>query len=75
MKITRRSAISGTTNTLDLEITPDQLARWARGGALVQECFPNLSPPEREFILTGITPDEWTAAFPPEDDEEMDDVE
>ena len=28
-------------------------------GALVQEAFPNLSAAEREFILTGITAEEW----------------
>lgn len=30
-------------------------------GVSVQDAFPHLSPPEREFILSGITPEEWQA--------------
>jgi hypothetical protein len=62
MKITRTSAVSGITRTLDLDITPEQVAAF-NGGALVQNAFPNLSNAEREFILTGVTQEEWDATF------------
>jgi hypothetical protein len=32
-------------------------------GAMIQDAFPQLSSEHREFILTGITPDEWYEAF------------
>lgn len=68
MLIERRSLVSGVLRTLDLPITEDQIEMW-ESGAKVQDAFPNLTPSQREFILTGITDDEWDAAFPPEDDE------
>jgi len=36
--------------------------RWVRG-ALVQDAFPSLSDDDREFLMTGVTRDEWEAAF------------
>jgi hypothetical protein len=60
MKITRKSLITGKTHTRDLPITEAQLAAY-ESGVLVQDAFPHLSPPEREFIKTGITPEEWQA--------------
>ncbi len=32
-------------------------------GELLQDAFPTLSADEREFIKTGITPQEWDAMF------------
>ncbi len=32
-------------------------------GELIQNAFPTLSADEREFIKTGITPQEWEAVF------------
>ena len=59
MKVTRKSLITGNESTLDLPITFDQWQRyWAREG-LVQDIFPHLTPEQREFLMTGITPEEW----------------
>ena len=30
-----------------------------QGGQLIQDAFPQLSPADREFFLTGITEAEW----------------
>ena len=60
MDVTRRSLLSDTETTLDLPITPDQIARW-RGGALLEQAFPNLTPYQREFWMTGLTPEEYAA--------------
>lgn len=65
MLIERRSLVSGVLRTLDLPITEDQIEMW-ENGALVQDAFPNLTPSQREFILTGITDEEWDEAFTPE---------
>lgn len=41
---------------------------WKNNGAYIQTAFVFLSPEEREFLLTGITPDEWNAMFKDDDD-------
>ena len=58
MKITRTSGLTGAINTRDLDITPKQYAQYL-GGTLAQLAFPHLSADDREFIMTGITPEEW----------------
>lgn len=77
MIITRTSITSGITRSLDLPVTEEQLDLYYNGGALLQNAFPHLSPSEREFIKTGITDEEWNAAFSfpdsDEDDEEYED--
>ena len=73
MKITRKSLITGITHTMDLPVTEDQLAAYTSNRHLmIQHAFPHLTDDEREFIKTGITPEEWDATFPPEDDDEQD---
>ena len=58
MKITRTSPFSGNTNSMELDVTETQLVRW-NNGELIQDVFPHLNPDEREFIMTGITAEEW----------------
>ncbi len=62
MLITRKSLISGNTNTMSLPITEEQYTAWEQG-TLVQVAMPHLSPDEREFVMTGITPEEWADNF------------
>lgn len=58
MLITKVSMFSGVAHTLDIPVTQEQLDDW-RGGTLIQNAMPNLSPDDREFLMTGMTPDEW----------------
>lgn len=62
MLIQRKSYVSGQVNTMDLDVTMDQLESW-QNGELIQVVMPNLTPDEREFLITGITPDEWKKIF------------
>lgn len=62
MKITRVSPFSNKKTTLELDVTARQIASWAKG-ELIQDAMPNLTPSEREFINTGVTPDEWDEIF------------
>lgn len=64
MEITRQSPFSGKTNTMDLDVTQEQIDRW-KGGELIQHVFPHLNADEREFLITGITPTEWEQTFGP----------
>lgn len=58
MLITKVSMFSGVAHTLDIPVTQEQLDDW-REGTLIQNAMPNLSPDDREFLMTGMTPDEW----------------
>ena len=58
MLITRQSLISGKTHTIEIPVTDDQLDAW-KAGANIQNVMPELDPDQREFIMTGITADEW----------------
>jgi hypothetical protein len=62
MLIERESPLSGNKNTLDIPVTLAQIAAW-KGGELIQRAMPNLSADEREFLMTGITADEWKNTF------------
>lgn len=63
MKIVRTSQVSGITRSMDLDITEEQMALFEGGRTPIQDCFPNLSADDREFIKTGITTEEWDTLF------------
>ena len=62
MKVTRVSPFSNKKTTLEIDVTARQIASWEKG-ELIQDAMPNLTAGEREFIKTGITPDEWDDIF------------
>lgn len=63
MKITRQSIISGIERTLEIPVDPEDFIIWQSGQCNIQEIMPYLSDDHREFILSGITPEEWNTAF------------
>lgn len=68
MLITKVSAASGEVHTREINITQEQLKLVNEpNGALIQSIVPFLSADDREFLLTGITPEEWKALFPDEE--------
>ena len=58
MLITKQSVMTGEKNTMLLPVTNEQIERW-QNGELIQNVFPHLSPSEREFLISGVTPEEW----------------
>ena len=68
MLVTKTSQYSGITREKELDITLEQMEAFTCG-THIQRVFPNLSSSDREFILTGITQDEWDELFPPEPEE------
>ena len=70
MLITRKSMVTGKTHTLDLPITDAQALAYEKG-ALIQDAFPHLNAEQREFIMSGITAEEWTSVFGEVDDVEV----
>jgi hypothetical protein len=66
-RVSRVSILTGNLNVRDLPIDPVafaiQLRKWTEREILIQEAFPYLSKGDREFIMSGITPEEWNATF------------
>ena len=71
MLITRKSAFTNNVHTMDINVTQEQLSAW-ESGTLIQNAMPHLSADEREFIMSGITPQEWEDAFGGSEDEDDD---
>jgi len=65
LQITRVSPFTGRKVTRQLPITAEQYAAW-EGGERAQIAFPGLDADSREFVMTGITPDEWDKFVPDE---------
>jgi len=72
MLIFKKSPITGNTVSREIDVDRHDLERFEAGGILIQDAFPNLSADDREFILTGITPEEWDEHFSDEDEGEPD---
>jgi len=59
MRVFRESfTLPGVTVYKDLPITQEEVDRW-EGGELIQDVWPNLSPADREFIVTGMDDEDW----------------
>ena len=62
MLIERKSLVSGKVHAMDLDVTQEQMDAWS-AGMYIQDAMPQLSDGEREFLMTGITQEEWDATF------------
>lgn len=58
MKVSQVSPVTGQYNSMDLPITLKQLAEF-RGGQPLQKVMPDLTDDEREFLISGCTPEDW----------------
>ncbi|WP_143056576.1 hypothetical protein [Chitinophaga sp. YR573] len=67
MEITRISLLTLKKNTLEINISSEELLR-IENGEFVQRVVPHLSPEIREFLISGITPEEWKDHFGSEED-------
>ncbi len=54
--------LTNIISTREIPITSEQLRSWEEG-ELIQKAMPNLDKDDREFIISGNTPDEWYEAF------------
>lgn len=60
------SSLSGKLTEMLIGISISEFVTAFRAwdaGELIQNAFPTLSADEREFVKTGITPQEWDAMF------------
>jgi hypothetical protein len=62
MKISKPSPLTGAIRHMEIDITENQIKAW-QSGTMIQEAMPNISDDEREFLLSGLTPEEWNEMF------------
>ena len=64
MLVTRQSMFTSKVHALDIPCTEEQLHEFESGGGrCIQDIMPNVPPELCEFIMTGVTPQEWTNTF------------
>jgi hypothetical protein len=61
MRITRKSLMSGKVHSMEIAVNPAELDAYHAGQTNIQDVLPKLKAARREFITTGITPDEWAS--------------
>lgn len=67
LRLTIKSLFSGREHTKELPITHEQWHNWQSGCMKIQHAMPHLSADDREWLMTGATPDEWEAEFGQDD--------
>lgn len=65
MKIVRKSPLTGLISTREIDVTESQIRAW-ENGELIQDVMPDLSADDREFIISGCTPEDFDKLFPEE---------
>ena len=55
----KKSMLSGKVNSMVLPTTQGKIEYWLQSGELIQNVMPDLDAEQREFIKTGISPEEW----------------
>jgi hypothetical protein len=70
MLITKKSLLSNVIHTMEIPIEESKYKLWleevllqGNKRTLIQDAFPDLTADQREFIMTGITPEEWDQMF------------
>jgi hypothetical protein len=69
---TKKCPFTGQMNSMEIPMNQrafDKALKSWKEGKLIQDSFPNLTPEQREFIKTGITPRMWDEIFSEEEDE------
>ena len=67
ISFSNKSRLTGKFNTIELDMSQEDFelgfSRWSTDGWLIQDAFLTLTNDEREFIMTGITREEWNKTF------------
>lgn len=68
VRVHKVSILSGKESSMILPLRQGQIELWLESCMLIQDAFPQLSDDAREFLMSGITREEWEAAFPDGDE-------
>jgi hypothetical protein len=63
MKIIRNNPFTGKLVEKEIDVKPEDLEAWENGEGNIQNIMPYLSADDREFIMTGILPEQWEDTF------------
>jgi hypothetical protein len=63
MILTKLSPISHKEHSMELPISEERLRAYRESDIPINRFFPELTADQREFIMTGITPEEWEKLF------------
>lgn len=63
MNVTRTSILTGKVRTRNISVKPEDLELYESGYTSISDAMPYLTSQDREFILCGITNNEWKDAF------------
>lgn len=63
MRITRRNPFTNEIISRDIDCTTEQLNSWYYRDVPIQKAMPHLSASDREFIMTGITDEQWDKLY------------
>lgn len=62
-----KTKITSRGKSITVNMTIDEMSscwyQWQMQSKFIQDAFPKLTAEEREFLMTGITPDEWNRTF------------
>lgn len=61
--ISNKSNLTGVISSMVMLVDRADLDSWEAGNGNIQDLMPYLTPDEREFLMTGITPEEWDDTF------------
>ena len=61
--VTLSKICSVTDGLYAISVTIDKYYAWKNRKELIQDVFPELTKEEREFMISGKTPEEWNALF------------
>jgi hypothetical protein len=70
--IVRYSPFDGKFYKATINLLEYDYHRWRYDGLAIQDALPYLTNEEREFLISGYTPEQWKIIFPPEKDEQND---
>ena len=63
MIIRRKSVYTGVVRSKEIPVNPKDYEMWEKGYVSMSEAMGYLEQEDREFILSGMTPNEWNQAF------------
>jgi hypothetical protein len=63
----KQSIATGHINTMVIPTTQGKIEYWMQSGEMIQNVMPDLTKDQHEFLISGITPEEWDDIFGGED--------
>lgn len=69
MNVTRVSMFTGKEHTRFISGLTQEMLDAHKAGQMAQAAFKGIPAEEREFIMTGVTPEEWLKFLGPEPEE------